>query len=56
MKKFILGVVSTLGAIGVGKIVYNKGRKDQARDLKESFDNVQKGIIIGEKSREESKQ
>ena len=49
MKKFILGVMSTLGALGVGKIVYEKGRKDQAKDLKEGLDNISIGMTIGEK-------
>lgn len=54
MKKFVLGVVSTLGAIGVGKIVYEKGRKDGVKEIHEAFSNVEKGIAIGEKSKEES--
>ena len=48
MKKFILGVVSTLGAIGVGKLVYEKGRKDQAKELYNDFSNIQKGMMFRE--------
>lgn len=48
MKKFILGVLSGLGAVGVGKLVYEKGRRDQSRDLKHSFEQLSIGIKMGE--------
>ena len=55
MKKFILGVVSSFGAIGIGKLIYNKGRRDQARELKNDFEQIQKGMMFGEQMKNEIK-
>lgn len=54
MKKFILGLLSGLGVLGVGKIVYEKGRHDQAKDLRRDFDNILKGIEMKNEEKKES--
>ena len=54
MKKFMLGVITTLGALGIGKTIYNKGRKDEAKELKKSYDQLEIGMKLGEKINKES--
>ena len=54
MKKFMAGIAATLCTIGIGKLVYDKGRKDGVKEIHEAFSNVEKGIAIGEKSNKES--
>ena len=54
MKKFILGVVSSLGTIGLGKLIYDKGRKDGMKHIKSCFDNMLVGISMIEKDNKES--
>ena len=50
MKKFVLGVVSTLGAIVIGKKIYNKGRRDEAKEtyeyLSDTVDTFRKGVEL----------
>lgn len=51
MQKFILGVISTLGVLGMSKMSYNKGRRDEAKQTCEYLDTAMKGVKIGRESK-----
>ena len=58
MNKLMLGIITGLSTISVliigGKLIYKKGRRDQTKELKHSFEILQMGMDLGynEKTKE----
>ena len=44
MKKFVCGVISGLGLVGIGKLIYNKGHRDGIEHCKEDIDIFNEGM------------
>jgi len=44
MKQFVLGVVSGLSLVGIGKLIYNKGHRDGIAKCKEDIDIFNEGM------------
>lgn len=44
MKQFVLGVVSGLSLVGIGKLIYNKGHRDGIVKCKEDIDIFHEGM------------
>lgn len=57
MNKLMLGIIAGLSTISIlvlgGKIIYKKGRRDQAKELKHNFEILQMGIDMGYKEKTE---
>lgn len=58
MNKLMLGIIAGLSTISIliigGKLIYKKGRRDQAKELKHNFEILQIGMDMGynEKTKE----
>lgn len=55
MKQLLYGVFTTLTLFGVGKVIYDKGRKDENRYIKDYYETIITGMKIQEQSNKGSK-
>jgi len=53
MRNIIAKIIGILSVMGIGKIIYDKGRRDEARNISDKIDIAYAGIEIGEKREKE---
>ena len=53
MRDFVRRILGVISVIGIGKIIYDKGRRDEARNISDKIDIAYAGIEIGEKREKE---